>query len=718
MSTDKHPLDQQLLRASAKGRLHDVINLLQKGATLAVNKHGRTPLHIAAHRGYLDIVRTLLQAGCNPDIQDDNGDTALHRAVTAGYERIVQRLLDEACSVDRQNNLGDTALHEASRCGYSRIVKCLIQASANVSCRNKNGDVPLHMACANGHATSTQQLLSASSNPSASNKQGDMPLHLAVRFAHCTCTRLLIGSNCDINHQNEFGNTALHIAVVTQHRKIVRILLDGKAEAQKILNKKRKSPVDLARDNENGELILMLVSGSRPPSHRRRGRSQHKTSSAKYRSRSDPRDARRQENNSSEECNANTSLRRMPRKKKIKDRNYTPGPELCRNLYRVSRRKLENPSPKKGLDDYHRKLVVNPYIVPQLYTLHRDQNGSIHQTPVVTDIPTPPQVVTHFDNAIQRTRQDLTSSMEQAATSLSKRIDELKTETEYQLKSLDRITSERIRAERTMCLHRIDQRAMHERTHSQRDVMDKLQGWMESRLGQRKDNTYSYDVKPTDIIYPPRSNHHDGLYSHNDTYSPDHCAGKLHSTQPAHFHHHNLMTESEVRSVDSGVGETSGIKNLDSLTMKFPGDLTDHTELASRLHEPCNIQAKSGIHANDLAEGLQKTIQLLPFADNKQCNSVVSSSASLDFHPHNFDHHKIDTSLSHKDIKEQTDICNKTPLTSHMLHAHPVSFSFSKPHAQPHLLQHSTIVHSSTKDWQRSDTEDSDLADQISSIRL
>ena len=38
MSTDKHPLDQQLLRASAKGRLHDVINLLQKGATLAVNK--------------------------------------------------------------------------------------------------------------------------------------------------------------------------------------------------------------------------------------------------------------------------------------------------------------------------------------------------------------------------------------------------------------------------------------------------------------------------------------------------------------------------------------------------------------------------------------------------------------------------------------------------------------------------------------------------------
>ena len=34
-------------------------------------QHGRTALHISAHRGFLDIVRVLLQAGCDPDIQDD-----------------------------------------------------------------------------------------------------------------------------------------------------------------------------------------------------------------------------------------------------------------------------------------------------------------------------------------------------------------------------------------------------------------------------------------------------------------------------------------------------------------------------------------------------------------------------------------------------------------------------------------------------------------------
>lgn len=34
-------------------------------------QHGRTPLHISCHRGFLDIVMMILKAGCNPDIQDD-----------------------------------------------------------------------------------------------------------------------------------------------------------------------------------------------------------------------------------------------------------------------------------------------------------------------------------------------------------------------------------------------------------------------------------------------------------------------------------------------------------------------------------------------------------------------------------------------------------------------------------------------------------------------
>ena len=35
-------------------------------------------MHVASHQGHIDIVRVLLAAKANIEIQDDDGDTALH----------------------------------------------------------------------------------------------------------------------------------------------------------------------------------------------------------------------------------------------------------------------------------------------------------------------------------------------------------------------------------------------------------------------------------------------------------------------------------------------------------------------------------------------------------------------------------------------------------------------------------------------------------------
>ena len=39
---------------------------------------GKTALHMSAHQGHVDIVRLLLAAGANLELQDEDGDTALH----------------------------------------------------------------------------------------------------------------------------------------------------------------------------------------------------------------------------------------------------------------------------------------------------------------------------------------------------------------------------------------------------------------------------------------------------------------------------------------------------------------------------------------------------------------------------------------------------------------------------------------------------------------
>jgi len=42
---------------------------------------GNTALHIACHRGYLDIVKHLLDNGADKNVTDNDGDTPLHYAV-------------------------------------------------------------------------------------------------------------------------------------------------------------------------------------------------------------------------------------------------------------------------------------------------------------------------------------------------------------------------------------------------------------------------------------------------------------------------------------------------------------------------------------------------------------------------------------------------------------------------------------------------------------
>jgi ankyrin repeat protein len=41
------------------------------------DEKGRTALHYAAHRGYLDIVKLLVEAGAEIDYEDQDGDTPL-----------------------------------------------------------------------------------------------------------------------------------------------------------------------------------------------------------------------------------------------------------------------------------------------------------------------------------------------------------------------------------------------------------------------------------------------------------------------------------------------------------------------------------------------------------------------------------------------------------------------------------------------------------------
>uniref|UniRef100_A0A8K9XQX4 Ankyrin repeat domain 6 n=1 Tax=Oncorhynchus mykiss TaxID=8022 RepID=A0A8K9XQX4_ONCMY len=473
-------LSERLLVASHKGQADNVVQLINKGAKVAVTKYGRSPLHLASYKGHTEVVRILLKADCDLDIQDDGEQTALHRAAVVGNSDVISALIQEGCALDRQDKDGNTALHEVSWHGFSQSVKLLVKAGANVHSKNKAGNTALHLACQNGHAQSSKVLLLGGSRPDSKNHVGDTCLHVAARYNHVSMLRILLGAFCSVGEKNQAGDTPLHVAAALNHKKTVRLLLEAGTESS-IRNNAGQTALDQARDHNNPDIALLLT---KAPQVSRIVRKRRDKLKAERRAQSVPRDEMLPRKDSASAADDTHSSDLVARKHEVV--GASAGKSTNRKWNMRCGVMSENKHGKKRRGQLRGSSPQPPphnYKAYQLYTLYRGKDGKIMQAPINGCRCEP--LIIKLENQLEATKEEMKTEIHTVQDLMNNKMGQLDRKNKHQIRALDKMTVERVSAERTECQHRIDQRAMQERQEGEKrqaSVVSELKNWCLAKL--------------------------------------------------------------------------------------------------------------------------------------------------------------------------------------------------------------------------------------------
>uniref|UniRef100_A0A7N8YP33 Ankyrin repeat domain 6b n=1 Tax=Mastacembelus armatus TaxID=205130 RepID=A0A7N8YP33_9TELE len=485
-------LSERLLIASHKGQADNVVQLINKGAKVAVTKYGRSPMHLAAYKGHIEVVRILLKAGCNLDIQDDGEQTALHRAAMVGNSDVMSALIGEGCALDRQDKDGNTALHEVCWHGYSQCVKLLVKAGANIHAKNKAGNTALHLACQNGHAQSSKVLLLGGSRPDSKNHGGDTCLHVAARYNHVTVIRILLGAFCSVSEKNLAGDTPLHMAAALNHKKTVRLLLEAGADSC-ICNNTDETALDQAREHNNPEVVLLLTKAPQVKPKRRdklkeEGRAQ-----------SVPRDEMlpcKQDSASAADDTQSSDRATYKHAEPFLSDPLRRRETRHSESFHKRKSKLQGASPHASIPPHNFKAY-------QLYTLYRGKDGKIMQAPLNGCRCEP--LINKLENQLEATKEEMKTEIHTVQDQLNIKMGQLDRKSKHQIWALDKMTLERVSAERTECLQRIEQRAMQERLEAEKrqaSLVCELKSWCLSKL-QNMEVHYTTDHDSNNLQLSP-----------------------------------------------------------------------------------------------------------------------------------------------------------------------------------------------------------------------
>ena len=190
--------DEHIFRVVEHDDAAALVEAIDRGGDLASrDMYGRTPLHVAAARGFDSSVEILIEAGADMGARTNTDNSPLLSALTARATSTAFLLIDAGADAASRDEDGQTPLHWAVKHGLLDVAQALLDAGAplnastHVSAGEGHFGTALTLAAGNGDDAAVRWLTArdASVEPAGA---GVSPLHEAARSGHDAIAAYLI----------------------------------------------------------------------------------------------------------------------------------------------------------------------------------------------------------------------------------------------------------------------------------------------------------------------------------------------------------------------------------------------------------------------------------------------------------------------------------------------------------------------------------------------
>lgn len=149
--------------------------LIKLGVPLELKTpEGHTAVHLASARNAVEAMKVLLDAGADPDAQDNDGDTSLMFSMQVnGPEELWLQLMKKTKNINMTNKRGRAAIHYAAEYyKKANVVPKLIEYGAKVDSTDNDGVTPLMIAVEKKKYDCVENLIKAGADPAKKDHRG------------------------------------------------------------------------------------------------------------------------------------------------------------------------------------------------------------------------------------------------------------------------------------------------------------------------------------------------------------------------------------------------------------------------------------------------------------------------------------------------------------------------------------------------------------------